>query len=227
MKPDRDRRPSPEPGLDELREHYRRLDGSAPPPDVDEAVLARARAAARRRPRVPGWWVPTALAATVVIAFSLLLRIEQEPVGTALTERAEAPLSRQATQGMQAPDSTHEAVGPDAAAPTVDASAEVEEAPAVPPSAPPPEPAAPVSEAEAPAASSTAHPATRTTAPATEAAPRARIQAADAVLPAPEEWLARIEALEAAGRHDEARSERERLEAAYPGWLAGQARKRD
>jgi len=58
-------------------------------------------------------------------------------------------------------------------------------------------------------------------------APRAMspYSAADAVparepaYPSPEAWLARIEALEQAGREDEAARERAALEAAYPGWL--------
>jgi hypothetical protein len=44
---------------------------------------------------------------------------------------------------------------------------------------------------------------------------------------APEDWLARIEALEAEGRHAEAEAERQRLEAAHPGWLAQHAGERD
>jgi len=40
--------------------------------------------------------------------------------------------------------------------------------------------------------------------------------------PSPEAWLARIEALERAGREDEAARERAALEAAYPGWLEQQ-----
>jgi hypothetical protein len=39
------------------------------------------------------------------------------------------------------------------------------------------------------------------------------------VLPAPEDWYASIEDLRAAGRHEEADRELERLESAYPGWL--------
>jgi hypothetical protein len=35
----------------------------------------------------------------------------------------------------------------------------------------------------------------------------------------PEDWYASIEELRAAGRNEEADSELERLEAAYPGWL--------
>jgi hypothetical protein len=43
----------------------------------------------------------------------------------------------------------------------------------------------------------------------------------------PARWLERIEALEAAGRHEEAAAERQRLEAAHPGWLAQHAAQRD
>ena len=43
----------------------------------------------------------------------------------------------------------------------------------------------------------------------------------------PERWLERIEALETAGRHEEAAAERQRLEAAHPGWLTEHAGQRD
>jgi hypothetical protein len=56
---------------------------------------------------------------------------------------------------------------------------------------------------------------------------RAQASAEADALPGPEAWLARIEALESAGRLDEAAIERERLEEAYPGWLAQHAPARD
>jgi hypothetical protein len=58
------------------------------------------------------------------------------------------------------------------------------------------------------------------------AAPRVMAPPAASEEP-PEDWLARIEAIEAEGRHAEAEAERQRLEAAHPGWLAQHAGKRD
>lgn len=191
MKQDRDTPQSPEAGLDALREHYRRIVTAEPPAAIDAAVLGKARAAIRRRPRVPGWWIPTTLAATVVIAFSLLLRVRQEPVVPVPTEQAAAALQREAMQQAPARGLAREAVRGDAAAPA------------------------------------SARPAAVMAAPAAASTPRDKALADEAGLLPAEEWLARIEELEAAGRLDEARAERERLEAAYPGWLAGQARKRD
>jgi len=57
-------------------------------------------------------------------------------------------------------------------------------------------------------------------------APRA-LQAPAMAAESPEDWLARIEALDAAGRHEEADAERRRLEEAHPGWLAEHAAQRD
>jgi hypothetical protein len=185
MKQDRDTEQSPEAGLDALREHYRRIGAAGPPAAIDAAVLGQARAALRRRPRVAGWWVPATLAATVVIAFSLLLRVQQEPVAPVPAEQAAVAPQREAM--------------PQAPAAARSAAVTAEHTPPV------------ASEATSAAAS----------------APREKALADEASLPTAEEWLARIEELEAAGRREEARAERERLEAAYPGWLAGRSRKRD
>lgn len=46
-------------------------------------------------------------------------------------------------------------------------------------------------------------------------------------LPDPEQWLERIEALKAEGRTEEAATQRQQLEVAYPGWLAQREAARD
>jgi len=88
--------------------------------------------------------------------------------------------------------------------------------------APPPPPAAPMA---APAADQAAEKA------ATSVAAPAAMHQSGALLDegadTPARWLERIEALEAAGRHEEAAAERQRLEAAHPGWLAQHAAQRD
>jgi hypothetical protein len=221
MKQDRDTEQSPEAGLDALREHYRRIGAAGPPAAIDAAVLGQARAALRRRPRVAGWWVPATLAATVVIAFSLLLRVQQEPVAPVPAEQAAVAPQREAMP--QAPAAARSAAVTAEHTPPLVRKATSVAASAV---APPAEPVATAEEAAAPAAV-TARPAARAAAPAAASAPREKALADEASLPTAEEWLARIEELEAAGRRKEARAERERLEAAYPGWLAGRSRKRD
>lgn len=88
--------------------------------------------------------------------------------------------------------------------------------------APSPPPAAPMA---APAAAEAAQKAaTPIVAPA---ATRQAGALQDAPAEAPERWLERIEALEAAGREEEAAAERQRLEAAHPGWLAQRNGQRD
>jgi hypothetical protein len=134
--------------------------------------------------------LPAALAATVLIAFSLVLNLQQE-------ENAPGPAERPSR---------------DEPAP---ASIVQDAAPAAPPAAAPA--AAPM--ADSPAEKSTARSAT--------AAAEGAVAPLSAREESPEEWLELIEALEAAGRHDQARAERQRLEAAYPGWLAQHASQRD
>lgn len=183
--------------LDALSRARGREPGDAPPAAVDAAVLARARAAAGRR-RVPAWWIPATLAATVVIAFSLMLRVQEDATTVPAAMEAAGP-----GEGRAAP----------AAAAAAPASAEVAETPpqvaVQAPSAAPPPPEAASSQADV--ATLRAAPSAKTAAPP----------------PDPEAWLAKIEALEAAGRTEEAAAERERLEAAYPGWLEQRARGRD
>jgi hypothetical protein len=68
----------------------------------------------------------------------------------------------------------------------------------------------------------------RSALPAAAPSEASQALAADPAAPdTPERWLGRIEALEAAGRREEAEAERARLEAAHPGWLAEHAATRD
>lgn len=175
-------------GLDPIAEGCRRLEAGAPPPRVDVAVRAAARHAARRR-RVSAWTLPAALAATVLVALSIVVQVHRQETlpardeaATAAAEPAGAPMLREA-------------------------------APVAPPSAPGPV-ASDSAEAVAPRAA------------AAVAVPQA-LQPAAREAESPRDWLARIEALEAAGRREEAEAERRRLEIAHPGWLAEHAAQRD
>lgn len=171
---------------DPLAEGTRRLEAGAPPPHVDAAVHAAARAAARRR-RASAWTFPAALAATALVALSVVVQVQRDatvPAGDAAAPPDE-PAAAAVLQEV--------APGPPAAPlPRADGSAEK----------------------SAPRAGETTD------------APRA-LRATAPVTDTPEDWLARIEALEAAGRRDEAEAERRRLEEAHPGWLAEHAAQRD
>lgn len=168
---------------DPLAEGTRRLDAGAPPPHVDAAVRNAARAAARRR-RTSAWTLPAALAATVVVALSLVVQVQRD----------EAP-------AQDAPAPADEAV----------ATAVLQEAAPAPPATP------------LPMADDSAE---KSAAEAAVSAPQA-LRRVTGGGETPEQWLERIEALEAAGRHEEAATERRRLEEKHPGWLAEHAAQRD
>ena len=106
-------------GGSKLSARYREAGGESTPPELDEVILAQARAEARRKPNVNRYLAPVALAASLVLAVNLawnLYRVEplHEP----------APVLAERLPGAPA----------DAAAPVA---------------APPPPPAAPAPEAEA------------------------------------------------------------------------------
>lgn len=194
-------------GTDAVLRVYSRLAREEPPRAVDAAVLAAGREAVRpARHGVRRWWIPASVAASAVLALSVVLEISRED-------------AREETRDLDRPAQT-EGLSRERAeqAPSPAPAADVPV-----PAAPPPPPAAAGQSMESRAAG-----------PSREAAPRAirqrpgdtpealsSVPAVDAMrtAPSPEAWLARIEALERAGREDEAARERAALEAAYPGWL--------
>jgi hypothetical protein len=221
-----------------------------PPPQLDEAILARSREAVRARQQPRRWWIPASVAATALIAFSLVTRIQQEvqhePPATEAATAAAPPaiVADSDEQASQAADASRPSV---AAAVPADGSAETAPLAATPLAAPAAE-ARPAQEAlavqaDAPAAKRTVPPrqAMPRRAPAASAAdepptgaPSAEqesslaapnVEDSGQIAPAitPEAWLQKIEALEAQGRTEEAARQRALLEQAYPGWLAGRA----
>ena len=80
----------------QLSREYQALGGDEPPAAVDARVLAEARKAVasqtgwRRRPTLR-WLAPVALAATVVLSFSLLFRVGEVPVPARDTAVGSAP----------------------------------------------------------------------------------------------------------------------------------------
>ncbi|MEX0637159.1 MAG: hypothetical protein WD155_00300 [Burkholderiales bacterium] len=86
-----------------VSERYRALGREQPPPELDAAILAASR---RRRSR---WVVPVSIAAVVVLAVGVTLRVQLE-------ERKDAEDIVLSPRVMQAPESRAQAA-PEAAAP--------------------------------------------------------------------------------------------------------------
>jgi len=60
-----------------LSRRYRDASGERSPPDLDEAILARARAELRRKPNLNRYLAPVALAASVVLGVNLAWNVHQ------------------------------------------------------------------------------------------------------------------------------------------------------
>lgn len=195
---------------------------------------ARIRAAARRalKPRVTRWWLPASLAASVVLAVVLVqLQFGETPPPLMTESDVVAPEIQTAPADAAAPavDLPAEyAADPPVVAPSRQSApeAQVVAPPAIAPAAAPVQKAAREREEvllqDAAVESRRAAPAQ--VAPAQAATPRASgslgaLKELAAEPRSPEDWYADIEALRAAGRHEEADAELERLEAAWPGWL--------
>ncbi len=219
------------------------------PATLDAAILERARRAVRPPAPARRWWIPASVAATALLAVSLVLQVQREATPPPPAAEGSAARTNAADAAMSAP-APEVAAEPVQESPAGVAEFSAELAPATAPAAnaaPPAalqEPAPPAARAGSPQAESAKSRAAEVSAraappaalPAVDAAasreealadqavgPSNAIAAAPEAPLSPEEWLTRIEALESAGRHDEAAAERQRLEAAYPGWLADHA----
>ena len=214
---------------DELRDErlsrlYRESAAGEPPPALDAAILAAARAAvAPAPPRRPGWraWMlPTSLAATVVLTVSLTLVVRQEQ------ERVEAEAPPPAAPSRPAES--------EAAAPAVrqeKAATAIEQKAAAPPSGlkreevrPQSEPLARPAATGAPAAPAVAAP-PPAPAPAAADAVESRAKAAAPLRPeaaraavarTPEQWLEEIRQLKSQGKEKEAAESLAAFRQAFP-----------
>lgn len=206
-------------------------DVEGPDDAVDRAVLARARATLLQPPaapprvhRAPRWTLPIALAATVLLSFTLVMQMDsREVVAQRTAERADgatrvadgdvpAGVAESAMQkDMAVPaDPAAESAAAQVAAPTVMSAPRA--APAPPAPAPPPAPASAAAAVVESVAGAAAAP--RVTAAAesvADSAVRREAQGAMAASPGATDtlaaWLARIEALRAAGDLPAARRE--------------------
>jgi len=229
--------------LDKLGRIHAGAASGSPPASMDAAILGRSRDAVRASSRSRRWWIPASVAATALIAVSLVTRIQHEaatglPENSIVTTRKPSAETASAAPGPSlVQDSSPQ--------PAPDAPSAVEDAPPLPADREsekrgmPPRQAMPRMKSTPEAQPTSAHPDTGAapagtamveasglagvapsadvTAPAAVAARTAERAAAPVT---PEAWLERIEALEAAGRLEEAARERALLEEAYPGWLA-------
>jgi hypothetical protein len=217
-------------GNDPLSRRYRQVvEREGPPDEIDQAVLARARQAIeidlrnRRRRRLT---VPLAMAATVVLTFSVFLVMREQPGGLP------APIvARDAPQEKQSTALSADAAREDDAAAANQAMnkaaegqaaaiQEMEQRPAAPPAAP--QAAAPLRTAPAPAPAGEASFQDRAAEPmaiggaaerkaesaASVESTRAKARRArDERGGAPQAWLERIRALKGKGEVDEARKQ--------------------
>jgi hypothetical protein len=226
--------------LDRLRRIHAGAAGSSPPASVDTRILLRSRQALGHAPRSRRWWIPASVAATALIAISLVSRIQQEattvlPEGDVITTSQPSAQASNSTvdrapAGGEEPPAPEAATAPVEAAPDASAGQDgskrvMPPRQAMPRMASEPTPVAASPQADAVPVPADSHVTEQAAAPLPRAASTgalARKGERSALPVSPEAWLEKIEALEAAGRTAEAASERALLEKAYPGWLARQ-----
>jgi hypothetical protein len=215
--------------LDELRRIHAKAASSSPPPGLDQAILARSRQAVRTAASPRRWWIPASVAATALIAFSLVTQIQHEaadgpPETNVVTAPPPAVVSAERSREQAPPVVAAEpspapaAAAPATAPPAVQADAATSKRTMPPRQAMPRRAPVPTGGDELQTGAAVALQESAIAAPAAEKAGRL------ATPRTPEAWLERIEALEAEGRTEEAARERILLEEAYPGWLADRAR---
>jgi hypothetical protein len=218
------------------RDAWRRLldrGGDAPTALTDARICAAARRALA--PRARRWWLPASLAASLLLAVFVVQwqYDEQAPPAVVSESDSAAPAADDAASRQIAP------------APPAPARAPTERR--LPSAVAPPTsresiaadtPPADAAQRERDELSEIAVDADRRHEDAAQAAPATpvtgvtqqsaagnnagvvgELRRSREALPAPEDWYDSIEDLRAAGRHEEADRELERLEAAYPGWL--------
>jgi len=181
-----------------VSERYRALGREQPPPELDAAILAASR---RRHSR---WVVPVSIAAVVVLAVGVTLRVQLE-------ERKDAEDIALSPRVMQAPASPPAALesraqaAPEAAAP-----------PAAPAAAAAPQLGARKREAPAEASADRAEPAGRASA-------GVAVGKLSAPPETPEQWLERIAKLRDAGKAREADESLAEFKRRYPDYRISEA----
>lgn len=100
-------------GGGKLSARYREASGENTPPELDEVVLAQARAELRRKPNFNRYLAPAALAASLVLAVNLAWNVRQaEPLEDRASMPAEAPVEADAVVAPAPPASPPPAAAP-------------------------------------------------------------------------------------------------------------------
>lgn len=222
--------PSDQPRDPALSRLYRANPGAEPPPQLDQAILAAARAAAKPASARPtSWWrrlrAPLALAATVMLTVMLSLTVDRNPPRV---EESPAPSPRQAAPEAPAPAAASGDMAKPAPAPALEAKKAAPASSAAKPQALPAQPPALRDEAPAPPPATSAPGAAGLS---TEAETTRRMQAerrSDMAAPAeraakqgvgvitPETWLEEIRALRRQGRLAEAERRLQEFRRTFP-----------
>src|SRR6266542_1019610 len=104
-------------GDDKLRKRYRELGSEEPGPALDHAILAAAHRAVAPKRATQRWAVPVSLAAVLVLAVGVTLRMQQESPGIEVAAPAnEYSVPAPASEPAAAPPA---AAPPAAASPAV------------------------------------------------------------------------------------------------------------
>ena len=190
---------------DELLKRYRDLPRAAPPSSLDASILAASRRATRRP--LARWAAPFSVAAVLVLALGLVLRVQREGPEVTLPSAQEQAMPGTGAGAPAATQASPQAAKKDVQPPAVE-KAQAPKLERVTPSAP--EPPASV----APASPSTADLAP---APAASRPHSARMAAAPSAAAKPElRELERIARLRAEGKDDEADAALEAFRRAHP-----------
>ena len=195
---------------------WRRLldaESGAPTQDIDQRVLAESRRALT--PRVARWWLPTSLAASVLLAV-LIVQWQMADSG------APAPVTESDVLAAPAPIAADEA----APAAAMESAKPATNLPPLLTDSPPLESrrttAAPeIARSPADAAATAAPAPAQEQAKAESAVASGMLKSKESYAESrtPEEWYADIEALRTSGRIKEADAELARFKSQYPGWL--------
>lgn len=198
----------------EVSRRYRELGRDEPPPELDAAIRAAARRAARTRPAplvVPTgrrrWYFPVAAAAVIMLAVAVTSQVEREQAAPEPEVQKEKKFSEEEPQKPDQPKKTAQL------AKRADKPAAVPEAPR--PAAPAESATGAISQSrqdafeqresrvrqERPSSGIVSAPAPQGQMQRDEAQPQARAKVAEEP---PEKWLERIARLRQEGKHDEA-----------------------
>src|SRR4051812_23318061 len=107
---------------DKLLPRYRSIERETPPPALDAAILAASRRSVRA-PTVPRWAAPVSVAAVLVLALGLVLKVQREAPDAGMPVETQAAPSAPSPVDSSPPDRRQDArpAAPRAEAPAAQA----------------------------------------------------------------------------------------------------------